>query len=213
MNDLFKGAMREVITADANDWMKEMFNQGLKCKAIITSLPDADEIGLTQAQWETWVHIVCLNMIEIMDDKGIVIFYQTDRKIQGRQIDKKSLITGYFRAAKFNTIFSKIVLKQEPETTNFFRPTFTNMFGFSKRTKAGKATPDVFRAGKMIYRNSMGFNACEAAIKLIKSKLGDVIIYDPFCGRGSVLKIANELGLRAYGVDNDPEQTKYAIKL
>lgn len=200
---------RVVICDDAHEWLGKNKN----IKAIITSLPDMEEIGCDFSKWENWIKETCTLLANSLCDEGIIIFYQTDRKHKGRVIDKKTMISSEFADMGYNCIFSKIVLKQKVGTINLFRPSFTNLFGFSKKIKSGKATPDVFECGKMIYKNAMGFNACEASIDFIKSKIETSYIVDPFCGRGSVLKISNDLGFSSIGVDILESQVLLAKEL
>ncbi len=44
----------------------------------------------------------------------------------------------------------------------------------------------------------MGFDACVMAVKYAK-KFGSTCIVDPFCGKGSVLAIANHFGMNSIG--------------
>ena len=163
--------------------------------------------------WIHWLKMSCLAIAGMMDEKSIVFFYQTNRKFEGSIIDKKNIITNEFLAMGFNLIHSKIVLKQEPETINLFRPTFTNFFSFSKSLGPGKPSPDVIRCGEMIYKNAMGYNACRFAVEYVKEKKVSDTILDPFCGRGSVLKIANDLGMKSMGIDIDIKQVEHAKNL
>jgi len=146
-----------------------------------------------------------------LDDDGLIIFYQTNRRSKGKILDKKYIISQVFRADGFNLVYDKIVLKDDPGKVHFFRPNFSHLFGFSKTVKSSKATPDVFPAGEMVYPNAIGHNAAESIFKFISmKKLKPKYILDPFCGRGTVLKFANENGFNAIGIDNDPEQIDYA---
>jgi len=197
---------REVYCADANIWLTENCNN----KIIITSLPDMDEVNLNYNDWINWISITCNNLIKSLSTDGIIFFYQTDRKYKGILIDKKSLISNIFISNRFNNIFSKIILKQNPNTINLFRPTYTNLFAFSKKITSGKSTPDVIYCGKMLYKNAMGFNAVECCINFLKAKNIHAPVIDPFCGMGSVLKISNELGYNSIGIDILKEQTKIA---
>jgi hypothetical protein len=203
-----RNGMRTVITEDANVWLIQQHN----IKAIITSLPDMEEVGLDLEHWQKWVKTTCWNIMNSLSDDGIVIFYQTDRKYKGQIIDKKSLISNVFLDNGYMNIMSKIVLKLPPYSTSIYRPSYTNMFGFSKKQTVGKATPDVFYAGEMMYKNAMGSEACLEAIEFVVNRTKTDCIVDPFCGMGSVLKIANNIGLNSIGVDIDPEQTKIAEK-
>lgn len=208
--DMFGNNRREVITGDANEWFLKNPGQ----RAIITSLPDMEEIGATYDEWIAWLESTIKNLIDALDQKkSIAFFYQTDRKYKGRIIDKKAIIASIFRAHGFQCVVSKIILKQKPGTVNLYRPTFTNLFAFSRNVKSGRSTPDCIFAGRMIYKNAMGFDACRLAVEFIRAKNITDTIVDPFCGRGSVLRIANDLGFNAVGVDIDRAQTERAIFL
>jgi len=198
---------KEIITADANIWLQSQKN----IKVIITSIPDMDEINLSLSEYKQWVKTTAYNLMGSLDDDGIIFFYQTNRIYNGTIIDKKCMLTGIFMENGFNLILSKIVLRQKPETTNIFRPTYTNLFAFSKRGKLTKRTPDVFPIGQMLYKNAMGMNACQLCIDYVKD-ITDMII-DPFCGQGSVLKVAWDNGFNVIGVDIDPKQTKLTKEL
>lgn len=199
---------RYVVHANALHWLGTQDDNGV----IITSLPDLSELQTDREGWENFTRAACEALIFSLKETGIIFFYQTDRKYQGITIDKKSFISNIFHSYGFETIMSKIVLKQAPETSNLFRPTFTNLFAFSKEIKSGKPTPDVIYGGKMIYKNAMGFNACAVCLDFLKSKGYDseTVIVDPFCGQGSILKMANDAGFNSIGVDIDINQTKKA---
>lgn len=208
-----KNVGREVICDDSLEWMDASSEKGVRFKAIVTSLPDMEEIGKDKDGWEKWIIDACTSIMRVLDDNGVVIFYQTDRKFKGEILDKKTLISNHFFENMYKSIFNKIVLKQKIETINLFRPGYTNMFGFSINAKSGKATPDVIECGQMIYKNAMGMRACSAAIEFITSVVDTDTIFDPFCGQGSVLKISNEMGYNSIGIDILPEQVEKAKSL
>lgn len=208
--DLFREKTERIVFCDdAHNWLSKNKN----VKAMITSLPDMEEVCMGEKDWEDWIKKTCKLIINSLDDDGIVIFYQTDRKYNGQVIDKKTLISKEFIELDYKNIFNKIVLKQKPNTVNLFRPTFTNLFGFSKKITSGKATPDVIDCGKMVYKNAMGLNACKTAIDFINTKININTIVDPFCGQGSVLKIANNMGFNSLGIEILKEQCLKAEKL
>jgi hypothetical protein len=47
----------------------------------------------------------------------------------------------------------------------------------------------------------MGITACRVACRYLLDNTRSRVVVDPFCGRGTVLAVANELGLDAIGVD------------
>ena len=56
----------------------------------------------------------------------------------------------------------------------------------------------------------MGETACKVACNYAVRAVSADTIVDPFCGRGTVLAVANQLGLRAIGVDLSAKRCKEA---
>ena len=200
---------RTVTCMDAMDWLDREGGY----KAIITSLPDMEEVGMVESNWSSWILNACFKLQDALDDDGVIFFYQTDRRFSGRVIDKKNLISKAFSINGYSMILSKVVLKREPEVVSLFRPSYTNLFAFSRNITSGKPTPDVIRAGNMLYKNAMGFDAIKMCLDFISNKVDTDTILDPFCGMGSVLKVANDMGFHSVGVDIDKKQCKEARKL
>jgi hypothetical protein len=73
---------------------------------------------------------------------------------------------------------------------------------------AGQATPDVIPVSKRLYDMAFGFAAARVAVEFCMrySKR----ICDPFCGHGTVLHVAEEMGADSVGVDIDPKVCKIA---
>jgi len=202
---------RTVIQAEALAWLNGQEPDSYL--AIVTSLPDPEEVGISIQKWKTWIAAVAESIDRVLDPRGIAVFYQTDRRVNGEILDKKSRISAAFYDLGYRTVLSKIALTQNPDTTNLFRPTYTNLFAVSKKATSGQATPDVFGAGKKVYPNATGLKAATVALEYVRSQVGDVVILDPFCGQGSILKIANDLGLDSIGIDIDESQVLKARKL
>lgn len=199
-------AKRTVICGDSLKLLKNFKNQ----KCIITSLPDPEEIDIAISEYAEWVEQVVGYLQKCLTKDGVIFFYQTNRKYKGTIIDKNTLISSLFIKNRFSKIMEKIVLKQEPNIINRYRPTYTNLFAFGWYLKAGEPTPDVIYAGEMIYKNAMGQNAIKFCLDYVKKYVETTVIFDPFCGQGSVLKMANEYGYDAIGIDILPEQCKIA---
>jgi DNA modification methylase len=56
----------------------------------------------------------------------------------------------------------------------------------------------------------MGVTACTVACRFIRDNTKTRTIVDPFCGRGTTLAVANELGFDAIGVDLGGKRCRFA---
>jgi tRNA G10 N-methylase Trm11 len=74
-------------------------------------------------------------------------------------------------------------------------------FGRGKMS-AGQATPDVIPPSKRLYEMAFGFEVAKVAVEFCKKFSNRVC--DPFCGYGTTLHVAEELGMESVGVDIDP---------
>ena len=59
----------------------------------------------------------------------------------------------------------------------------------------------------------MGVNACLDACRFVRKDTPSRTVVDPFCGWGTVLAVANALGLDAIGVDCSARMCKKARAL
>lgn len=207
-------ASREVVTADAVAWLSGQRDGSLA--NVVTSLPDMSETPHTTpdayAEWFVEAARLCLVKTAPL---GYAVFYQTDRRTNGLWIDKGALVHQAAVAAGVPMRWHKIVLRRENlQSVDNLRPTYTHLLCFSARGRPGKATSDVLHAGKPVYPNGMGLDAASFAVGFVSqhSKSGSTVV-DPFVGRGTVLAVANALGLDAVGVDIDAQQVRHAQAL
>jgi tRNA/tmRNA/rRNA uracil-C5-methylase (TrmA/RlmC/RlmD family) len=62
--------------------------------------------------------------------------------------------------------------------------------------------PDVLpELGVMTWARAMGLAAAEFAVQWLKARADARCVVDPFCGVGTALAVANQLGLDAIGVE------------
>jgi hypothetical protein len=90
------------------------------------------------------------------------------------------------------------------------------MLCFSRgvRVDLGKATADVLPdAGEVTWTRGMGVQACLAACRFILEHTATRTVVDPFCGHGTVLAVANALGMDAVGVELSRKRAKKARAL
>jgi len=76
------------------------------------------------------------------------------------------------------------------------------------------ATPDVLPDGGVQPGvKAMGVLACADACRFVLANTSNRTIVDPFCGWGTVLAVANALGLDAIGVDLSARMCRRARRL
>lgn len=201
---------RWVICADAYQYIKAS-DGGFK--AVICGVPGLAETGLEWEDWQEWANFHISAICEKMDPNGVFMVYCTDRRKNGRLLDRQHVLSAYAQASGLRPIFHKIILRRDPGKSDLFRPAYSNLIAFSKNITAGSPTPDVIHAGRMEYKNAIGANASRFAMEFFGRKTDTETVLNPYCGSGSVLKIANEYGFRAIGIDNDREQCEYAKNL
>jgi hypothetical protein len=74
--------------------------------------------------------------------------------------------------------------------------------------------PDVIAdAGPQKWVRAMGVRAAAHAVRFAKEQVGARVIFDPFCGVGTVLAVANTLGLAAIGVEKARKRAEQARAL
>jgi hypothetical protein len=194
---------RVVHHRDALAWLRE---QGrLSAASVVTSLPDVSELpSLDFSAWRAWFEEAAATTMHSVPDEGVAIFFQSDIRRAGLWIDKGALVSRAAGRAGMHLLFHKIVCRQPAGTLTFGRASYSHLLGFARvpRPPRGTAAADVLpAAGFMPGKKSMGTQACAAACRFILDETTTRTVVDPFCGWGTVLAVANALGMAAIGVD------------
>lgn len=193
---------RQVFQADALAWMDA--NAAPEGACVITSLPDVSELApLDLAAWRAWFVDAARRVIRWAP---LALFYQSDVRHGGaasQLIDKGHLVHSAADAEDARLVFHKIVCRAPPGTISLGRPSYSHLLGVSRapRPLPRRPGPDVLAdAGPSTWTRGMGIEACRLAIRFARDE-GATVIVDPFCGHGTVLAVANAMGLDAIGVD------------
>ncbi len=208
---------RTVIQADAIQWLREQNASVFERCSIITSLPDISEFSAwSLSEWQTWFVSTAQLVMSKCPADGVAIFYQSDIKHDGIWIDKGHLIQKAAEKAECNLLAHKIVCRVEPGSVCFGRAGYSHLLCFSKGASINmqRSFTDVLpEAGATTWARGMGLKACELSCKMVLSLTPSQKILDPFCGHGTVLAVANHMGLNAIGVDLSPKCVKKARQL
>jgi hypothetical protein len=206
---------RTVHHADALDWLREAGR--LAGASVVTSLPDVSELpALGLDGWRRWFEDAAALVMQAVPDEGVAIFFQSDVRRAGLWIDKGAMVARAAERAGMGTLFHKIVCRKPAGTVTHGRASYSHLLGFARvlRPSVQRATPDVLPdGGFQPGAKSMGVLACLDACRFVISETTTRTIVDPFCGWGTVLAVANALGLDAVGVDLSARMCKRARRL
>lgn len=181
-----------------------------KFPAAFTSIPDAAEVGGDLGAWRAMFYSMAVLTLDAVDDDGVALFYQTDRRANGGLISKSQIIMEAAGARGARPLWHKIAVKGLG--TSLYRPNYSHLIAIGKGpAAAGKPTPDVFMQGRKHYPDATDDVALKVGFDYLASR-GVGAVVDPFCGRGSIGREAYNRGMYSVNIDNDPEQTKVAEK-
>ncbi len=206
---------RVVHHAEAIAWLR---GEGrLAGASVVTSLPDVSELpGLGLDGWRSWFVDAAALCMAGVPDEGVAIFFQSDIRRAGVWVDKGALVSRGAEQAGMTLLFHRIVCRLPAGTVTFGRASYAHLLGFARtpRPAPRSGTADVlpdggFKPG----RKAMGVNACVEACRFVRNETTTRTVVDPFCGWGTVLAVANALGLDAVGVDHSTRMCKSARTL
>ncbi len=204
---------RVVLCTDALQWLAELPGPLEGC-SMLTSLPDATELPVVgQEAWRSWFVEAARLVIKRTPDDGAAIFYQSDVKRAGLWVDKAYLVQKAAEEEGAALLFHKIVCRKPAGTVTFGRAAYGHLLCFSRGLKAdlARSTADVLAdAGRMTWVRAIGLEACRVACSFIVEQTQTRTVVDPFCGFGTALAVANEMGMDAIGVELNQKRARKA---
>jgi hypothetical protein len=205
---------REVHAAEAIAWLRARGRIEGAC--AVTSLPDVSEVNLGLEPWRAWFLEAVRAVIEAVPADRAAVFFQSDIRRDGRWVDKGALVVRAAEDAGAGVLFHKIVSRRPPGLVTTGRPGFTHLIAVSRelRCPGPLAIPDIIvDAGRQPWVRAMGIRAAAHAVRFARDGARAERIIDPFCGVGTVLAVANRLGLPAIGVERSVRRCALAREL
>lgn len=196
---------------DARKWLSD--HPAPDGASVVTSLPDVSEIGRPFEVWREWFLEAARQILAWIPENGNAIFFQSDIRHRGAWIDKGYFVQRAAEDAGLPMAWHKIVCRWPLGTTLPGRASYSHLLCFSRTPTGKKPGPDVIENGEMLWNRGMGLNACRVAIRYLVESTPTRVVVDPYCGRGTVLAIAEELGLEAMGVELNVKRARQARSL
>jgi hypothetical protein len=210
-----RSATRTIVHGEALAWMAD--NPAAPGASVVTSLPDVSERSdLDFEQWRAWFVLAARRVIAWTPQKSVAIFFQSDIRHDDTLVDKSYLVMRAAEEEGASLLWHKIVCRKPPGTISFGRPSWSHMLcvAHEARPTPRRPGPDVLpEAGLMPWSRAMGVRACEVACAYLRDEVDARVVVDPFCGRGTVLAVANAMGLDALGVELSAKRCRAARAL
>lgn len=207
--------VREVLHGDAIDYLRT--HPRAAGTSVLASMPDVSELGISLERWREFFSEAAGLCLEAADDAGLVVFFQTDLKLDGRWVSKASLVLAAAERAGVPLLFHKLVCRREPGKIVHGRPGYSHLLAFSRtaRDETAHATPDVLPdLGTMPWSHSMGTRAAETALQAIRRMSPSTTrILVPFCGIGTALAVADLHGFDSLGIERKRKRADLARTL
>lgn len=181
--------------------------------SLVSSLPDVSEFPhLTLGEWQAWFVSAAGLVLDCCPDDGVCIFYQTDIKLEGCWVDKGFLCQKAAEQAGSALLWHKVVCRVPPGTATFGRPSWGHMLCFSRgvRVDPGRSSADVILGGKAAWARGIGVEACRLAVRFVREHTASHTLVAPFCGTGLVLAVAEQMGLKAVGIELSRKRARLA---
>jgi hypothetical protein len=182
----------------------------------VTSLPDVSEVNLPLAAWRTWFLEAVTLVVQALPAQSAAVFFQSDILHDGTWVDKGALVVRAAEDAGAHVLLHKIVARRTPGLLTRGRPGFTHLLAVSRelRCREPAPIPDIIvDPGRQPWVRAMGIRAAAHAVRFARDQARARVIFDPFCGVGTVLAVANTLGLDALGVERSTKRCELARAL
>jgi DNA methylase len=200
---------REIVCAEALAWMDATPAPARQP----SKLPDVSELpALGFEGWRAWFVGAARRVIRWVPDDGVAIFFQSDVLHRGAWIDKGYLVMRAADDEGASLVWHAIACRTPPGTPTQGRASYSHMLCVAKAPRPPKhGRPHVLsHVGAKSWSKAMGIEACRYACGYLIDETDTRTVVDPFCGEGTVLAVANAMGLDAIGVDVSRARCKVA---
>jgi len=192
----------KILNTDSIKYLHDKENYSLP--TIITGIPDMDEVNMEEEEYIKWFENVCDMIYKKVKKDEYCIFIQTDRKVNGKWIDKSFYLHKVAKENRIHLLWHKIVLYRPVNSIHLQRPTYGHMLCFSYLNGPGKQFPDVIEGSKKLYKNGTSIEPLEYVMNFCNEK-GVKVIIDPFAGYGTISYMAKKYNISSLAIDIDKE--------
>jgi hypothetical protein len=207
-----------------------IFNSKLVSNDNDNDSMNKDEMQLKVVRlYKEWFTNIVKKIFMKLDTGAYAIFLQSDVRVfdnnfKGNKvidwIDKSHLISlAMNEVDDMKLMWHKIVTTSENTSrSSAGRPSYSHLVCYCKglNTKYNSDKfycPDVFYRGDMLWAKGIGINTALLGCTFLKNIANTDCIIDPFCGVGTVLAMANCIGVNSIGIEISSRRCRKAKSL
>ena len=216
-------AVKDSIKDDSNSSIKDTSNN----KDNSSNNNDLRQLEIIRRYKEWFTNLVSM-IFDKMHTGEYAIFLQSDvrcldKSFKGTNviewIDKSHLISMAMEQNKdIKLMWHKIVTTSENSLAKLSsgRPSYSHLICYCKGydikySTNSFATPDIFYRGDMLWPKGIGLSTALMGCSFLKDKTN--VICDPFAGVGTVLAMANAVGVNSIGIEISDRRCRKARRL
>jgi hypothetical protein len=178
---------------------------------VFTSVPDLDEADIrSEKAYEVFLSRCVDEFSRIIKPKGFVVLAQTDRRINGHILPKHLILCSSMLTRGFLIKDHKIIIKGSADRSDPYILTYANLLVFTRRgtipihKRRGKYLRDCWVCQYVRYKGTwLWDDDFVTTVLQTLTKEGD-LVFDPFAGRGSVLRCCASLSRMYFGTEKNP---------
>jgi DNA modification methylase len=195
-----------------NEDCKVTLSRNLEYDYVITSPPDYSELGYDTTELNKYKTFLNDRLSKLHPKGNLVTIFVSNRKDNGGIIEKDRLIIDIMQGNGWQLQSKKIWVKSYK--INQFRPNYTNILTFRKYKRFVPHIPDCWYDEFVSADKDYTYNFSE---KIVQSLIFAVtnendIVFDPFIGSGTTLKVCETLNRKCIGSEIDTDTFNKFLK-
>lgn len=201
--------MNEYILGDAFDHLPNYPADSVSL--LFTSVPDLSETHKEKNSidfYKKFLDAFIEHATRLVKKDGFIVLSQTDRKMKGKIIPKHNEFINLLNEKNWHLKDYKILVKDRVDKINLYRLNFSHVLIF---TKQGKISADK-RKGQYLkdvwvypYPKGVAFDQSYSDFIVKTFSNENELVFDPFAGRGTVVKSCLKLNRFCIGVEFDKD--------
>jgi DNA modification methylase len=187
-------------------------NRKLEYDYVVTSPPDYSELGYDTTELNKYKEFLNQRLKLLYPKGNLATIFVTNRKDNGGIIEKDRLIIDIMLGNGWQLQSKKVWIKSYK--INQYRPNYTNILTFRKYKRYVPHIADCWYDEFVSADKEYTYNFSEKIVQSLVFSLTneDDVVYDPFIGSGTTLRVCENLNRGCIGSEIDTETFNKFLK-